>query len=123
MFLQETHLKVSDQFRLHKGWISHVRGVAILVSKKILFVPRDVLSDPCGYVIVSRLSIPHTCFIRNVYAPNWDDVDFANRLLASLPKLNTHQLSFGGDINWEMDSSLDRLSSKNITPTPMSKSF
>jgi len=33
----------------------------------------------------------------NVYAPNWDDVDFMRRLLAVIPDLATHQLIMGAE--------------------------
>ena len=133
VFLQETHLKKSDQIRLHKAWFSHefhsdfdtrARGVAILVSKKIQFTPTNVVSDSCGrYVIVTGSLFNIPVLLVNVYAPNWDDVNFANRLLASLPSLNTHQLVLGGDLNCVMDPILDRSSSKRVSPTKMSKSF
>lgn len=51
------------------------------------------------------------------------EVNSANRLLASLPSLNTHQLVLGGDLNCVMDPSLDRSSSKRVSPSKMSKSF
>lgn len=45
----------------------------------------------------------------NVETPNFDDVEFANRLLSSIPYLNTHLYIFGGDLNCVFDPVFDRL--------------
>ncbi len=133
MFLQETHLKISDHVRLHKAWIGNVfhsnfntraRGAAIFISKKIQFVATNVISDPCGRYVMVVGSLFHTpVLLVNVYAPNWDDVDFASKLLASLPNLNTHQLILGGDLNCAIDPSLDRSNPKAASPSKMAKCF
>lgn len=57
--------------------------------------------------IVTGLLFHKPVLLVNVYAPNWDNVDFANNLLASLPNLDTHQLILGGDLNCVMDPELD----------------
>ena len=73
--------------------------------------------------MIVKGSLCHKPFLLvNVYTPNWDDVDFANRLLAFLPNLKT-QLILGGDFNCVIDHSLDRSSPKIITPSKMSQSF
>ena len=59
----------------------------------------------------------------NVYAPNFDDVEFANRLLSNIPYLNTHLLIFGGDLNCVFDPILDRSSPRNLSQSAMSKTF
>lgn len=133
MFIQESHLKVCDQSRLRKPWVSQIfhssfntraRGVAILINRRIQFTPTTILSDPNGrYIIVAGLLFHTPVLLVNVYAPNWDDVDFANNLLASLPNLNTHHLIFGGDLNCVMDPRLDRSNPRTLTLSKMSKSF
>ena len=59
----------------------------------------------------------------NVYAPNFDDVEFANRLLSNIPFFNTHLLIFGGDLNCVFDPILDRSNPRNLTQSAMSKTF
>lgn len=66
-FLQETHLRVSDQCRLRKSWVGHVfhsnfttraRGTAILINKRVPFVPADIISDVQGRYIIVSGSLP-----------------------------------------------------------------
>lgn len=59
----------------------------------------------------------------NVYAPNFDDVEFSNRLLGHIPHLNTRLLIFRGDLNCVIDPVLDRSSPCIISLSTMSKSF
>lgn len=133
IFLQETHLRVADQTRRRKSWIGQVfhssfnskaRGVAILIDKKMQFSATNVISDPQGrYVIVVGTLFNTPVLLVNVYAPNFDDVEFANRLLSSLPDLNTHLMIFGGDLNTVINPTLDRSSIRSITPSSMSRAF
>lgn len=72
VFLQETHLRVSDHVRLRRPWIGQVfhsnfnsksRGTAIVIHKRIKFVPQNVISDPDGrYVIVSGIYTKHLLY-------------------------------------------------------------
>lgn len=59
----------------------------------------------------------------NIYAPNWDDVGFVQRLISQLPDLNTHLLILGGDFNCVMDPTLDRSKPKAQTPSKMACRF
>ena len=62
-FLQETHLRTGENFRMRKDWVGQVfhfnfhsksRGAAILVDKSTPFVASEVITDPKGrYVIVT----------------------------------------------------------------------
>lgn len=63
IFLQETHVKATEQCKLRCSWISqvyqspstsHTRGVAILFRKNIPFQFSSMVTDPHGrYIIVS----------------------------------------------------------------------
>lgn len=129
VFLQETHLRTQDHFRLKKGWVGQLfhsnfhfksRGAAILISKSTPFVSSHVTADPLGrfVVVTGRLhNVP--LILANIYAPNCDDERFFSNLFASLPDLNAHNLIMGGDFNCVLDSRLDRSSSK---VQPMTKS-
>ena len=133
VFLQETHLRIKDHHRLHCSWVSQVyhsnfnskaRGVAILINKKVQFSSTNVIADQNGrYLIVAGTLMQRKVLLVNVYAPNFDDAEFANRLLSSLPFLNTHLLIFGGDLNCVFDPSLDRSNPRNLTQSAMSKTF
>lgn len=59
----------------------------------------------------------------NVYAPNWDDVSFINKLVSLLPDLNSHSMIFGGDINCVMDPSLDRSNPKSLSRSKMAQAL
>ena len=101
-FLQETHLTIADHFRLRKNWVGQTfhstfntkaRGAAILVHKNILFAPSKTISDPQGrFIIVSGSLFNTPVALISVYAPNWDDVSFINRLTSLIPNLNSHKI-------------------------------
>ena len=128
VFLQETHIKASEQNRLKVNWFSDIyqstfsskaRGVAILFRKNVPFQLSSLTSDPNGrYLIVSGKinNIPITCV--NVYGPNTDDPEFFRRVFNLLPDPNSTNLIMGGDYNVFLDSYLDRLSTR---PSPPSK--
>lgn len=133
IFLQETHLRIADQVRLRKSWIGQMfhssfnsksRGVSILIDKKIQFSASNIISDTQGrYVIVEGTLLQTPVLLVNVYAPNFDDVGFANRLLSSLPSLDTRLMILGGDLNTVISPTLDRSSSRTMTPSAMSRAF
>lgn len=88
-------MRIKDHFRLQKSWVSQVfysafysksRGVAKLIDKRIQFIPTNSIVDSNGmYVIVEGLLFQTPVLLVNVYAPNFDDVGFANKLLSNLP--------------------------------------
>ncbi len=129
-FLQETHLRSTDQSRLNcrwKGQIFHssfqakARGVAILIDKNVPFVPNYIISDKNGrYIIVSGTLCNKNLILANFYAPNFDDVSFLKHALSLLPDLNCHSLILGGDFNCCLDPVLDRSSSKPCAPSKSS---
>lgn len=133
VFLQETHLRIRDQYRLHCPWVSHVflsdfnskaRGVAILISNKVQFTPTKVIADKNGrYLIVAGNLMQKKVLLVNVYAPNFDDAEFANRLLNDIPFLNTHLLILGGDLNSVFDPVMDRSNPRSLTHSSMSQIF
>lgn len=133
IYLQESHLRNKDHVRLrhpgfhqvfHSDFNNKARGVAILISKRINFSTTDVISDKNGrYLIITGVLCHTPVVLVNVYAPNFDDVGFAKRLLGKIPSLNTHLLIFGGDLNCVLNPSLDRSSLKTTSPSAMSKTF
>lgn len=97
IFLQETHLKLSDHTRLRRPWVGQIfhssfntkaRGTAILISKKLQFIPENIIPDHNGhFIIVSgrlfHLPVTLVC----VYAPNFDDDKFMSTLLSLIPNM------------------------------------
>uniref|UniRef100_A0AAR2K3C9 exodeoxyribonuclease III n=1 Tax=Pygocentrus nattereri TaxID=42514 RepID=A0AAR2K3C9_PYGNA len=133
VFLQETHLRTKDQHRLYCPWVSQVfhsnfnsksRGVAILISKRCQFSATNIIADRDGrYLIVAGTVMQTKVLLVNVYAPNFDDVEFVNKLLSNIPCLSTHLLILGGDLNCVFNPTLDRSNPLNLTQSAMSRSF
>ena len=131
IFLQETHLKASDNLKLKRGWVGQTyhssfpgksRGVAILFHKSVPFVQSNVISDPNGrFIIVSGQIHNIRVILANVYAPNSDDDAFFRRLFSTLPDMSSHYLIMGGDFNCWLDPQLDRSSSKVPMPSKSAK--
>lgn len=122
VFLQETHLKVSQHLALRCRWVGQVfhssfqgraRGVAILFHKSIPFTCSNVISDRNGrYVIISGTLFSTKVLLVNIYGPNQDDGDFFKSVFSLLPDMSSHKLILGGDFNCWLDPRLDRSSSK-----------
>lgn len=94
-----------------------------MINKQIKFSLNAIIADLHGrYVIVSGLLFQTPVLLVNVYAPNWD-TEFANKLLSSLPNLDTHRLILAGDLNCTIDPLLDKSSSKSASPSVMSRVF
>lgn len=133
MFLRERHLTLKDRLRLkvprvgqvyHSDFNSKSQEVAILINKKIQFSSTNVTADKNGrYLIITGMLMLTQVLLVNVYAPNFDDVEFSNRLLSNILNLNTHLLIFGGDLNSVCDPVLDRSSPRKLSQTAMAKSF
>uniref|UniRef100_A0A673GPH0 exodeoxyribonuclease III n=1 Tax=Sinocyclocheilus rhinocerous TaxID=307959 RepID=A0A673GPH0_9TELE len=131
VFLQETHLNVSDHTKLRRRWVSQsfhslfssrARGVAILIHKDISFKPSDVQADRYGrYIIVSGLLFNTPVVLANVYAPNFDDDNFFIKFLSVLPNLHSSYLIIGGDFNLCLNPQLDRVSQRGTTLSKSAK--
>lgn len=131
VFLQETHLVKLEHNKLRRSWVNQVfhsnyntkaRGVAILINKRIQFIPSEIILDREGrYVIVAGRLFQEQVLLVNVYAPNWDDENFVKRLLSILPNLDSHKLILGGDLNCVMNPGLDRSSSKTASLSKMAR--
>lgn len=86
VYLQETNLLNKDQAKLCRGGFTQMfhsdfshksRGVTILLHKNVLFEVSNVIKDKNGrYVIVQGKLFNRPVVLANIYAPNWDNVDF-----------------------------------------------
>lgn len=118
--LQETHLRNKDHVRIHRDWVGQVfhskfdsksRGAAILIHKNIHFNATNTISDPNGrYVMVVGKLFKLPVILVSIYAPNFDDHCFFERMFSSIPNLDSHHLILSGNYNLVMDPVLDRSS-------------
>lgn len=128
-FLQETHLRVSDHFRLRRPWVGQVfhsgldscsRGTAILLHKRLQFSMEHNVSDPHGCFVIVVGTLLHTpVFMVCVYTPTWDCPNFITSLFSLIPCLDSHHLIFGGDLNLVIKPNLNKSNPKNLTPSNM----
>lgn len=98
IFRQDTFKNIWSRYIMqHLDWSS----ISLQFCTKIQLNPINIVSDSNGrYVIITGSLFHIPVLLVNVYAPN--------KLLASLPNLNPHQLIFGGDLNCVIDPDLDR---------------
>uniref|UniRef100_A0AAX7U0C5 exodeoxyribonuclease III n=1 Tax=Astatotilapia calliptera TaxID=8154 RepID=A0AAX7U0C5_ASTCA len=100
VFLQETHLRDSDNSRLMSRWAGQhfhstfqakARGVSILIDQNIPFEEHNVISDTSGrYVFVSGKLCNTKVVLANIYAPDIDNVAFFQRAFSLLPDLSSY---------------------------------
>lgn len=108
----------------HTDFNSKARGVAVLFGNKMQFSSTKVITDKNGcYVFVVGVLFQTPVLQVNIYAPNFDDVNFAHTLLSNLPFLNTHLLILGGNLNCVINPALDRSTLSNFFQSNMSKAF
>lgn len=127
IFLQETHIKHSEQWRLKCKWISQIyqstfsskaRGVALLIRGNVPFEHISTISDPNGrYLIVTGRILTQHVTLLNIYAPNFDDPGFFRKVSNLVQDLSSTRLIVGGDFNTILDTYLDRLSSRPAIPS------
>ena len=93
-YLQETHFRLRDTYRLKvRGWkkISHANvnqkktGVAIHISDKIDFKIKNVTRDKEGhYIMMKGLIQEEDITIINIYAPNIGAPQYIRQLLTAI---------------------------------------
>lgn len=86
VYLQETHLLNRDHLKLCKGGFNQIyhsnfdsksRGVAILIHRNVQFIETTAIKDKHGrYVVVAGKLFNMPVVLANIYAPNWDNVQF-----------------------------------------------
>ena len=104
-YLQETHLKTRDTYRLRlKDWkkIFHANrhqkkaGVAILISDKIDFKTKAVKRDKEGHYKMIKESIQEDITILNIYAPNMGAPQYVRQMLTSMKgEINNNTIIVG----------------------------
>ena len=123
-YLQETHLKTSDTYRLKvKGWkkIFHTNedqkkaGVAKLISDKIDFEVKAVKRDKEGHYIMIKGSLQEEDItIINIYAPNIGALQYVRQTLTSTKgEINSNTIIVG-DFNTPL-TPMDRSTKQKIS--------
>lgn len=126
-FIQETHMRPSEQARLKCNWAGHVfqstfsskaRGVAIIIKKNIPFRHINTISDINGrfLIVTGELHSMHVTLV-NIYGPNVDDAGFFRKIFEKLADLTDTKLIIAGDYNVILDWRLDRSSQKQTGPS------
>lgn len=84
-----------------------------MINKDVVFTPFDptAVSYRC-YIIVTGQLYNTKVTLANIYAPNFDDAQFFQRLIKLLPDLNSHLLIMGGDFNLCLDPGMDKSSTR-----------
>ena len=121
--LQETHFRPRDTYRLKvKGWkkIFHMKGnqkkagVAILISNKIDFKIKNIISNKEGHDIVIKGSMQEDdTTIVNVYVPNIGTPQYIRQTLTGIRGEIDSNTKIVGDFNSPL-SSMDRSSKLRI---------
>lgn len=74
----------------------------------MLFKESSIIRDKNGHYVISQGGLLNRpVMLTNVYAPNWDNVDFFRTLFSFLPGLDSHDLTLGGDFNCDLDPKQD----------------
>lgn len=117
VYLQETHLLSNEVIKIKRRWpgqvisasyLSHTRGVLILIHKSVPFKVDNVIRDIGGrYLIIQGTLINEKINMINIYAPNEDNPKFFENLFLLISSLSGKAL-IAGDFNCTLDPKLDR---------------
>lgn len=124
MFLQETHLKTSNNCRIKRAWMGHLfhsklsekaRGAAIIIHRRVLFEPTNTIFDSNGrFVIVSGMLQNTPVVLASIYVPNRDDEQFSIHFFSKIPNTDSYHIIIGGDFNLVQDPTLTVLPPHNL---------
>lgn len=118
VFLQETHLELSDFHRVAKFWVGQVygsssvqrkAGVLTLINKSFSHSVISHTSDAEGresILVISREG--KTTALCNIYGPNGDNSSFYQNLGVTVRGLSADMVILGGDLNTVLSPSEDR---------------
>ena len=87
---------------------SNARGVAILVKKDFLLIPKDIIRDKQGrYIILHANFEKERILITGLYGPNHDDLQFYEEFFTHVDQTGIDRKIIAGDFNLTLDV-LDR---------------
>lgn len=102
--------------------IKQAKGVAIALHKTCLFFPETHLEDPEGrYVIIKGTLYGNPLTLLNIYAPNFGQVSFLEKVQQFLHNFSSGSMIVGSDFNVCLDPQLDSSASKSCTPLSVRK--
>lgn len=120
VLLQETHTSTAAHHTLtsphfpntHSAcYNSKQRGGAILISDKVQFSCKDIITDSEGRFVIIHISLHNTeICIANIYGPNVDDPSFFHNFFSTLSAYSDKTLIVGGDFNIALNPQIDRVS-------------
>lgn len=116
--LQETHLSEKEHEKLKRNGFNqifsssnrtgHRRGVAVIISGKIVFEKLSVTSDKQGrYILIKGRLEGILVTILNVYAPPGSDWMFYRQMFDLITTEGEGTLIWGGDLNLRLNPQLD----------------
>lgn len=118
VLLQETHLKSSNlsdikipkyQKQYQAPGTSKSKGMAILIANSLRFECFQGENDPLGrFVFVKGRLDGQLYTIGSIYAPNVMQLNFMEETLLKLSQFQEGHVILGGDLNYVVDTSLDR---------------
>jgi exonuclease III len=135
IFISDTHMNSDKQiagvnnivkklgfmgYSLHHNLSKNSRGVAILLSNKLVFTIIDEYRDESCNILFLKMKIATTTLtVGSIYGPNTDDIIFFNQVREKIEQFNSDCVVIGGDWNTTIDSrngrtNLDMLNTASI---------
>lgn len=132
VYLQETHLNNLEHEKLTKyGYTKlyyssykdkHKRGVAILISSKLIFEQSYEHKDKEGRFILVNGTVNRNVYtLFNVYAPPGSDASFFTSVMDLIVNHSEGTLICGGDFNLHLQPTLDISNQKSSNKTTNTK--
>jgi exonuclease III len=97
-------------YSLHHNSTKSSRGVAILISNKIILSIEDTFCDADCNILLLKIRIDDVTFtLGSIYGLNNDDENFFNLIRGKLESFNSDYNVIGGDWNTTLDGRVSRL--------------
>uniref|UniRef100_A0AAQ5X3B6 exodeoxyribonuclease III n=1 Tax=Amphiprion ocellaris TaxID=80972 RepID=A0AAQ5X3B6_AMPOC len=126
IFLQETHLTMSDVKLVKNRWPGQVvhasynnyaRGVLILIHRTVPFQMIKTIQDPAGrYVIAQGNILSFAVNLVSIYGPNENNPKFFEDLFLTISTLQGSYI-IGGDFNCTLNPTIDHSTGSDIYKT------
>ncbi len=92
-------------YSLHHNSFKSSRGVAILISNKLVYTIIDEYRDEACNILFLKMEFATTTItVGGIYGPNTDDISFFNKLGELIRQFNSDYVVIGGDWNTTIDS-------------------
>jgi exonuclease III len=107
-------------YSLHHNSSKNSRGVAIIMSNKLVYTILDEFKDDLCNIFLMKVQFGTTTItLGSIYGPNTDDINFYNHLRTVIEQFNSDYVVIGGDWNATIDgrncrNNLDILNTASI---------